>query len=133
MDVSEVKRGVNSHFVVKFWSIFKLVWIERMVYRVNFFLEIVSGILSSLIVVVLWMAIYQDAGQEVIGGYSVGEMVTYLLGAGLINSLILTTAENPETSQSIQDGALSMLLIQPISPYEIWFSGTSGARLFISF
>jgi len=38
-------------------------------------------------------------------------MVTYLLGAGLINSFILTTAENPETSQSIQDGTLSRLLI----------------------
>jgi ABC-type uncharacterized transport system permease subunit len=91
---------------MKFWSVFKLVWIERLVYRVNFCLEILSGILSSLIVVFLWMAIYRHAGHEVIGGYSIREMVTYLLGAGLINSFILTTAENPETSQSIQDGTL---------------------------
>lgn len=121
---------MSIHSFLKFWSVFRLVWIEQLVYRVNFCLEVLSGILSSLIVVFLWMAIYQHAGQEVIGGYSVGEMVTYLLGAGLINSLILTTAENPETSQSIQDGALSMLLIQPISPYEIWFFRDLGSKAF---
>ena len=93
-----------------------------MVYRVEFLMEILSGILSSLIVIFLWIAIYRTAGREVIGGYSVREMVTYLLGGGIINSFILTTADNPETSQSIQDGTLSSLLIKPISPYGIWFS-----------
>ena len=116
--------------MTKFWSVFKLVWIERLVYRVNFFLEILSGILSSLIVVFLWVAIYRGATREVIGGYSIGEMVTYLLGAGLINSFILTTAENPETSQSIQDGSLSTLLLQPISPYAIWFVRDLGSKAF---
>jgi len=72
--------------MTKFWSTFEFVWIERLVYRVNFFLEILSGILSSLIVVFLWMAIYRYSGKDVIGGYSSGEMVTYLLGAGFINS-----------------------------------------------
>jgi ABC-2 type transport system permease protein len=116
--------------MTKFWSVFKLVWIERLVYRVNFFLEILSGILSSLIVVFLWIAIYRSAAREVIGRYSIGEMVTYLLGAGLINSFILTTAENPETSQSIQDGSLSTLLLQPISPYAIWFVRDLGSKAF---
>jgi len=53
--------------MAKFLSIFKLVWIERMVYRVNFFLEILSGILSSLIIIFLWMAIYRYSGRDVIG------------------------------------------------------------------
>jgi len=111
--------------------VFKLVWIERMVYRVNFLLEILSGILSSLIIVFLWMAIYRSAAKGVIGGYTLGEMVTYLLGAGLINSFILTTAENPETSQSIQDGTLSTLLIKPMSPYGIWFVRDMGSKMFL--
>lgn len=116
--------------MAKFRSVFKLVWIERMVYRVNFFLEILSGILSSLIIVFLWMAIYRYSGRDVIGGYTLAEMVTYLLGAGLINSFILNTAENPETSQSIQDGTLSTLLIQPINPYGIWFVRDLGSKAF---
>jgi ABC-2 type transport system permease protein len=84
-------------------------------------MEIASGVLSSLILVFLWMAVYRSAGREVLGGYSLGEMVTYLVGGGLINSFILTTAENPETSQGIQDGSLSNLLVKPMSPYRIWF------------
>jgi ABC-2 type transport system permease protein len=58
-------------------------------------------------------------------------MVTYLLGGGLINSFILTTAENPETSQSIQDGTLSFVLIKPISPYAIWFARDLGSKAFL--
>jgi ABC-type uncharacterized transport system permease subunit len=118
------------HALVKFCFVFRLAWIERMVYRVNFFMEIISGILSSLIVIFLWIAIYRGAGKEVIGGYSLGEMVTYVLGGGLINSFILTTAENPETSQNIQDGTLSTYLIQPINPYGIWFFRDLGSKTF---
>jgi ABC-2 type transport system permease protein len=94
-------------------------------------MEVLGGILSSLIVIFLWMAIYRSAGKGIIGGYSLGEMVTYLLGGGLINSFILTTAENPETSQSIQDGTLSNLLIQPINPYGIWFFRDLGSKTFV--
>lgn len=102
-----------------------------MAYRINFFLEILSGIVSSLIVVFLWLAIYRGAGRKLIGGYSIEEMVTYLLGAGLINTFILTTAENPETSQSIQDGTLSTLLIKPMSPYGIWFVRDLASKAFL--
>lgn len=116
--------------MLKYLYIFKLTWMERMVYRVNFFMEVLSGILSSLIVIFLWMAVYRYARQEVIGGYSLPEMVTYLLGAGLINSFILTTAENPETSQNIQDGSLSGYLIKPLSPYGIWFARDFGTKSF---
>lgn len=104
-----------------------------MAYRVNFFMEILSGIFSSLIIIFLWIAIYKYSGKEVIGGYSLSEMVTYLLGGGLINSFILTTAENHETSQNIQDGTLSTLLIKPINPYFIWLARDFGAKAFFLF
>lgn len=119
--------------LMKYLYIFKLAWMERMVYRVNFFMEIVSGIFSSLIVIFLWMAVYRYSHREVIGGYSLSEMVTYLLGAGLINSFILTTAENPETSQNIQDGSLSAYLVKPLSPYGIWMARDFGTKSFFFF
>jgi ABC-2 type transport system permease protein len=102
-----------------------------MIYRVNFVLEILSGIVSSLILVFLWMTIYRGAGKEIVGDYSLAEMVTYLLGGGLINTFILTTAENPETSQSIQDGTLSHLLIKPLHPYVVWFARDLGSKAFL--
>lgn len=119
--------------MLKYVAIFKLTWIERMAYRVNFFMEVLSGILTSLIVILLWMAIYRNSGQQIIGGYSLAEMVTYLLGGGLINSFILSTAENPETSQNIQDGTLSTFLIKPLSPYGVWFTRDLGTKAFYLF
>jgi ABC-2 type transport system permease protein len=107
-----------------------LVWIERLAYRVNFFLEILSGILTSLILLFLWVAIYRNASQEVLSGYSIGEMVTYILGGGLINSFVFTTAENPEATQSIRDGTLSALLIRPLNPYGVWFVRDLGSKTF---
>ncbi|MGQ9638639.1 MAG: ABC transporter permease [Thermodesulfobacteriota bacterium] len=104
-----------------------------MAYRVNFFMEVLSGIFTSLIVILLWLAIYRSSGQQIIGGYSLPEMVTYLLGGGLINSFILSTAENPETSQNIQDGTLSTFLIKPLNPYVVWFTRDLGTKAFYFF
>jgi ABC-2 type transport system permease protein len=117
--------------VKKSWCVLKLVWSERLVYRVNFLLEILSSLFSSIILVFLWIAIYRSSAQDAIGGYQLGEMVTYILGGGLINTFILTTAENPETSQSIQDGTLSNLLIVPINPYAVWFVRDLGTKFFL--
>lgn len=106
----------------KFWHVVRLVFLERMAYRTNLFLEVFGGILASVIVVVLWTAIFRGAGTDRVGGYSLPEMVTYLLGAGLINSFILTTAEHPEASEAIQGGDLSGILIRPMNPHLFWFA-----------
>jgi ABC-2 type transport system permease protein len=127
----EMDNWSGSLYVKKYWYIFRLVWIEQMAYRVNFFLEIGSVMVSSVIVVLLWLAVYRSAHQESIGGYSPGEMVTYLLGGGFINSFLLTTAENPETSQSIQEGTLSNLLAQPMHPYSVWLLRDLGTKGFL--
>jgi ABC-2 type transport system permease protein len=110
--------------------VFRLAWIERLIYRVHFFLEIMSGILSTLILVFLWMAIYRNAPHEVLGGYSLGQMITYVMGGGFINTFIFTTSENLETDQSIRDGTLSSLLIRPVSPYGVWFMRDLSSKTF---
>jgi len=122
--------------MIKYWHVVRLVIQERMAYRANLFLEVFGGILASVIVVVLWTAIFRGAGTDLVGGYSLPEMVTYLLGAGLINSFILTTAEYPEASQAIQGGDLSGVLMRPMSPHLYWFArdlGNKGFFLMLGF
>jgi ABC-2 type transport system permease protein len=116
--------------MLKFWIILKWVWIEKLAYRANFVLEVVSGIVSSLIVVFLWIAVYRSAEGPLIGGYAATEMVTYLLGGGLINTFILGTAQNSEASASIQNGTLSNLLTQPVHPLAVWWARDLGSKLF---
>ncbi|GAB4371701.1 MAG: hypothetical protein Kow00128_19780 [Deltaproteobacteria bacterium] len=119
--------------MTKYWHVVRLVFLERMAYRANLVLEIIGGVLGSVIVVVLWTAIFRGAGTAQVGGYTLPEMVTYLLGAGLINSFILTTAEHPEASQAIQWGDLSGLLIRPINPHYYWFARDLGNKIFFLF
>jgi ABC-2 type transport system permease protein len=116
--------------MVRFWHTIRLVFLERMAYRANLFLEVIGGIIASVIIVVLWSAIYKGAGKDTIGGFALPEMVTYLLGAGLINSFILTTADNPEASQTIREGDLSGLLIRPMSPHLFWLARDVGNKGF---
>lgn len=111
-------------------AVLKLVLIERLVYRLIFFLQVLSGVLTSLIIIFLRMAVYRGNSVSSLGGYTMPEMITYLLGGGLINTFILTTAENNETSQTIADGTLSGLLVQPFSPYWVWFFRDMGTKLF---
>jgi ABC-2 type transport system permease protein len=122
-----------DHLIKKSLLVFKLVWIERMIYRANFYLEILSSILASLIVVFLWLAVYRNSTRALIGGYSIAEMVTYLLGGALISGFIATTAWSAETSQSIRDGSLSNMLSIPISPYMVWFVRDIGNKAFLLF
>ena len=116
--------------MVTFWHVVRLVFQERMAFRTNLFLEVFAGILASVIVVVLWTAIFRGAGTPEIGGYRLPEMVTYLLGAGLINSFILTTAEHPEASEAIQGGDLSGILMRPMNPHLFWFARDLGNKGF---
>jgi hypothetical protein len=65
------------------------------------------------------MAMSRYSGVDVIGAHFLAEMVICILGAGSISSVLLTTAENREASQTIRDGMISILLIQPINPHWI--------------
>jgi ABC-2 type transport system permease protein len=117
--------------MAKYWLIIKLVWIEKMTYRVNFCLEIVSSVVSSLILVCLWLAVYRSSSSSAIGDYSLADMVTYLLVGGVINNFLLSAAGNTEISQSIRDGTLSSLLLKPLSPHGLWLFRDIGSKAFL--
>lgn len=83
-------------------AVLKLVPVERPVYHLNFLLQIASGVLNSLIIVFFWMAVYRGNSVSSPGGYTPPEMITFLL---------LTTAENNETIQTVADGSFPGLLV----------------------
>lgn len=60
----------------------------------------------------IWMVIFGEKNS--IGGFSLKETITYLIGTGLISNIISTmTAYHLE--KDVQTGALSNLLIKPVS------------------
>ncbi len=106
----------------KYWLVAKLTWQEYLAYRMNFWLEIIGGLITMLITIALWYYIYQSQALDIIGGYTLKQMITYLLGAGLINSFILLTAQGDEINDDINQGLLSINLVRPVNPTMWWLT-----------
>lgn len=104
----------------KYWAIVKSTWQEYLTYRFNFFLEVIGGIISMLVIIALWYVIYKEKGQVEINGYSLAEMITYLLLAGLIHSFLWLTAQGDEINDDINQGRLSNFLVKPLNPAFYW-------------
>lgn len=106
--------------MTKYLAIAKATWQEYLTYRTNFLLEIIGGFITQLVIIAVWFAIFQDLGEETVGGYTLAQMITYLLGAGLINSFILQASQGDEINDDINRGYLSNFLTKPFRVPLYW-------------
>jgi len=96
----------------KIWAIISISWQRTLTYRFTVMAYRVGEMLEVLVLVVMWTAIYATA--PVIKGFTLPEMVTYVLVGNLINVAVRNfLAEN--IARNIESGELSMMLIKPIS------------------
>lgn len=103
----------------KYWAVARGAWQEYFAFRLNLFFEVVGGIIQMLAVIALWFAIFQQ-NKTSIGGYTLQEMITYLLGAGLLASFLLFSAQGDEINDDISYGNVSNFLVKPISIPFYW-------------
>lgn len=68
-----------------------------------------------LVTIVLWRAIFASRGVETINGYTLPAMITYLLGAGLMNSFLWLTIAGEDVANHIRWGDFSNLLTKPVN------------------
>ena len=106
----------------KYLAVAKATWQEYLAYRTNLFLEVIGGFIAQLVIIAVWFSIFKDLKTEVVGGYSLPEMITYLLGAGIINSFILIASQGDEINDDINQGSLSGFLVKPFSVPLYWLS-----------
>lgn len=106
----------------KYLAIAKATWQEYFAYKTNFFLELIGGIFNTIIMVTVWMAIFRDHETGGIGGFTLPQMVTYLLGVGIINSFILLTSQGDEINDDINRGDLSNFLVKPMNIPLYWLT-----------
>lgn len=103
----------------KYWQLIKTSWDNSSVYRLNFVMWRVRVVLGLLTGYFLWIAVY--ANQKIIFGYTETQMLTYILVASLIQSLVLST-RSIDLAGIINNGDLSNILIKPWSNLKYWFS-----------
>lgn len=109
----------------------KNTWEEMMTYRFNFTMWRVRNVLQLLTVYYLWLAVTPQNGH--IFGYSRALILTYVLGASLIGSIVFSS-RTQEMGENINNGELSQFLVRPLTYFGYWFARDIGDKLFnISF
>jgi ABC-2 type transport system permease protein len=106
------RRRVRS--VRKYLNIFQTSLIERMTYRGDFFLGTVLRFLPMVTTILLWEAIYAGAEQKNLAGFSLNEMIAYLLLVHISRMFSSMPGLAGGIARDIRDGSLKKYLLQPI-------------------
>ncbi len=101
----------------KYWRIFRVSLIERMVYRGDFLLGTLFRFLPMVTTILLWHAIYAGSGKTELGStaqYNLDQMVSYLLLVHISRMFSSMPGLAGGIARSIRDGSLKKYLLQPI-------------------
>lgn len=96
----------------KLFAVLKIGFKNAVVYRTDFFLWGFNEFLNTLIFLFIWIFIFGERNR--IGGFTLPETVTYLIGTGLITNVVSTWVSH-HIERDVQSGWLSNLLIKPLS------------------
>jgi ABC-2 type transport system permease protein len=105
-------RGLRS--LRKYVNIFRTSLIERMTYRGDFFLGTVLRFLPMVTTILLWDAIYAGANQNNLAGFSLNEMIAYLLLVHISRMFSSMPGLAAGIARDIREGSLKKYLLQPI-------------------
>lgn len=105
-----------------YWHIAKATWQEYLSYRLNFLLEVIGGIFTMLVAIAVWYAVFAGDSAKIIGTYTLGQMVTYLLVAGVVSTILFLTAQGDDINNDINRGDISNFLVKPINVPLYWLT-----------
>lgn len=111
--------------------IIKTAWLRNLNYRFTIIMYRVGEITELLVLILMWTAIY-TGGTGVIKGFTLNEMVTYVL-VGNMCSLAVRNFLPAYVSRDIVEGRLSMFLVRPISYIKYIFVNELGRSFLATF
>ncbi|MBL9128522.1 MAG: ABC-2 family transporter protein [Verrucomicrobiales bacterium] len=98
----------------KYWHVAMLGIQSTLVYRVNFVVRALFGLVPLLALILLWRAIYEGNADAALGGYRLAEVVTYYLVVNVVVALTAVTEDDWQIAADIKDGRISQFLLKPI-------------------
>ena len=96
----------------KYWAIARAGFLNSLVYRADTFLWGFAELFDTLVFLFIWMVLFGE--KQAIGGFTLPETVTYLIGAGIIAN-ILETWIAYDIERDVQSGRMSDILIRPMN------------------
>jgi ABC-2 type transport system permease protein len=118
-DLALLPPATPLQTVAKYFNIFRASLIERMAYRGDFLFGTLLRFFPMITTILLWQAIYAgapsgDDSQPKISGYTVREMVAYLLLVHISRMFSSMPGLSGGIAQDIRDGSLKKYLLQPL-------------------
>lgn len=98
----------------KYRHVFSIGIQSTLVYRVNFLVRALFGLVPLLALILLWRAIYEGRADASVGGYSLPEVITYYLVVNIVVALTAVTEDDWQIAADIRDGRISQFLLKPI-------------------
>jgi len=100
----------------KYWKVFSLGWQEQMTYRANSIFESGVGLLSFVVIIFLWNAVYLSNHYQPIAGMTFQQMLTYIILVKFWSWIIDPNWEiDFMLPEDIRNGGLNRYLIRPVS------------------
>lgn len=97
-----------------FWKFFDIGIQNTFVYRWNFLLRSIFGIVPLIGTVFLWQAVFATRGGA-IEGYDYSAMIFYFLLSVFVDQLITPTEDEWQIAAEIRDGKISAYLTKPMN------------------
>ncbi len=99
----------------KYWHVINIGLQNTLVYRFNFLVRSLFGLIPLMATIYLWRAIYVDkASGEQVAGYTLGGMTSYYLLVTLVDMLTAVNEDDWQIAADIKDGNISQFLLKPI-------------------
>ena len=113
-------RPVLIPWMQKYSKAFEMGFQTALEYRINFLISLISAAYPIFIQTFLWTAIYSNASEAVVYGYTYRQMIAYTFMAGLITRIVRTGFEY-DIMDDIKNGKYSRFLVQPLGyfPYRL--------------
>jgi ABC-2 type transport system permease protein len=105
---------MNAGRTAKYLSVFNLGLQNTFVYRWNYFLRAIFGLIPLAGTVFLWNAVFKERGGS-LHGYDYGSMIYYYLLALLVSNLVTPTEDEFQIAADIREGQINSLLTKPMS------------------
>jgi viologen exporter family transport system permease protein len=114
--------------VAKYLSVFNIGLQNTFVYRWNYFLRALFGLIPLAGTVFLWRAVFKEKGGG-LHGYDYGSMVYYYLLVLLVSNLVTPTEDEWQIAADIREGQINSFLTKPLSYLGYRFSIFLSGRL----
>ena len=112
----------------KYLTVFNLGLQNTFVYRWNYFLRAIFGLIPLAGTVFLWRAIFHERGGGM-QGYDYGSMIYYYLLTILVSNLVTPTEDEWQIASDIRDGQINSFLTKPVNYLAYRFSIFLSGRL----